>query len=299
MNLRALTLILFFTAPMAAADKPAKILLFTRSQGFEHSVIKPGKDGQPGLVEQTLTTLGTAHSFTIVHTKDGGVFTPEKLKEFDAFAFYTTGDLTKEGGDKNPPMSPAGKEALFAAIKGGKGFVGFHSASDTFHAASGAHSYVLDATPDPYAVMLGAEFIMHGAQQKTKAFTIDPTFPGLETLKDGIELQEEWYSLKQFAKDLHVLQVLDTSTMKGNMYERGPYPVTWIHPYGSGKVFYTAMGHRDDVWANPIFQNIIIGGINYALGRIQPNDKPNIETAAPKAFDMPPAPLAAPAKPKK
>jgi type 1 glutamine amidotransferase len=274
----------------AADEKQAKILLFTKSSGFEHSVIKLNKDGTPCLVEKTLAELGAKNHFTIVHTKDGGVFTAEKLKEYDAFAFYTTGDLTTAGTDKNPPMSPEGKQALFDAIKAGKGFVGFHSASDTFHAASGAHSYVVDPVPDPYAVMLGAEFIMHGAQQKTKAITIDPKFPGIEGFKDATELQEEWYSLKQFPKDLHVLQVLDTSTMKGNMYERGNYPVTWIHPYGTGKVFYTAMGHRDDVWTNPIYQQLIIGGIDYALGRVKVDDSPNIEKAAPKYADVPPPP---------
>jgi uncharacterized protein len=290
MLLRSLLLTVIVATPIVAADtKPAKILLFTRSQGFEHSVIKPGKDGGPSLVEQTLTTIGKAHAFTIVHTKDGGVFTPEKLKEFDAFAFYTTGDLTKDGGDKNPAMPPGGKEALFEAVKSGKGFVGFHSASDTFHAASGAHSFTVDATPDPYSLLLGAEFIVHGKQQKTKAITIDAKFPGIEGYKDGLELQEEWYSLKQFPNDLHVLQVLDTSTMEGNMYKRGNYPITWIHPYGKGKVFYTAMGHRDDVWTSPVYQDLIIGGINYALGRVTVDDKPNLETAAPKAHEMPPA----------
>lgn len=290
MSLRTLLLTVIVTAPLAAADTPAKILLFTRSQGFEHSVIKPGKDGSPSLVEQTLTTLGKSNNFTIVHTKDGGYFTPEKLKEFDCIAFYTTGDLTKDGGDKNPPMPAGGKEALFEAVKSGKGFVGFHSASDTFHAASGAHSYTLDPTPDPYAVLLGAEFIMHGKQQKTKAITIDAKFPGIEGFKDVTELQEEWYSLKQFPKELHVLQVLDTSTMEGNMYKRGNYPITWIHPYGKGKVFYTAMGHREDVWGNPIYQQLIVGGINYALQRVKVDDSSNIATAAPKAYDMPPAP---------
>ncbi len=290
MPFRSLLLTMIAIAPIVAADvKPAKILLFTRSQGFEHSAIKAGKDGAPSLVEQTLTTLGKSHNFTITQTKDGGVFTPEKLKEFDCIAFYTTGDLTKDGGDKNPAMPPGGKEALFDAVKAGKGFVGFHSASDTFHAASGAHSFTVDAMPDPYAVLLGAEFIVHGKQQKTKAITTDAKFPGVEGYKDAFELQEEWYSLKQFANDLHVIQVLDTSPMEGNMYKRGNYPITWIHPYGKGKVFYTAMGHRDDVWASPLYQQLICGGIDYALGRVTVDDKPNIDTAAPKAHEMPPA----------
>lgn len=294
MPIRSLLVILVLgaaLAPLAAADaKPAKILLFTKSSGFEHSVIKANQDGSPCLVEKTLAELGAKHGFTIVHTKDGGVFTPERLKEFDALAFYTTGDLTTPGTDKQPPMSPAGKQALFDAVKAGKGFIGFHSASDTFHAASGKYSYVADPVPDPFALLLGAEFIQHGAQQKARAITTDATFPGIQGFKEATELQEEWYSLKQYPKYLHVLQVLDTSTMKGNMYERANYPVTWIHPYGDGKVFYTAMGHRDDVWTNPIFQQLIIGGFDYVLGRVKVDDSPNIDTVAPKANVLPPPP---------
>jgi uncharacterized protein len=300
MIFRSLVLAVLVTAPLAAADqKPAKILLYTRSQFFQHSVIKPGKDGGPSLVEQTLTTLGATHGFTIEHTKDGSVFTAEKLQTYDAFAFYTTGDLTAEGGDKQPPMSIEGKEALFAAVKGGKGFIGFHSASDTFHAESGPHSYIVDKVPSLYSVMLGAEFIEHGKQQETKAITIDATFPGIEDYKDGLSLTEEWYSLKQFPNDLHVLQVLDTSTMQGTMYQRGNYPITWIHPYGQGKVFYTAMGHREDVWASPAYQKLICGGIDYALHRVTVDDSPNLAMAAPNAHDMPPAPTPGTEKPPK
>ena len=278
MLLRQLLLATIAAAPLAAADAPARILLFTRSQGYEHSVIKPGPDGT-SLVERTLATLGKGHAFTIIASKDGGLFTPEKLKEYDAFAFYTTGDLTKEGGDKNPPMGPGGKQALFDAIKAGKGFIGFHSATDTFHGQGPA--------PDPYAVMIGGEFITHGSQQAPKVTTTDASFPGVDGFGAAMELTEEWYSLKQLAKDLHVVQVLDTSTMQGWMYQRPRYPVTWIHPYGKGRVFYTAIGHRDESWSSPVFQKLVASGIDYALHRITVNDTPNMDAVAPEANTLP------------
>ena len=76
--------------------------------------------------------------------------------------------------------------------------------------------------------------------------------------------------------NLHVLLVQDTSTMNkawrrpGTAYDRPNYPSTWAHMYGKGRVFYTSMGHRDDVWANPVFQQVLIGGINWALGKWTP-----------------------------
>jgi hypothetical protein len=289
LRLPLIPLLLLASAVAATADE-AKILFFTKSAGFEHPAIKPGKDGGPGTAEIALTAIGKNDHFTLTTTKDGGVFTAEKLKEFDAFIFYTTGDLTTPGTDKTPPMSAAGKQAFLDAIKAGKGFVGLHCAADTFHTNNEAHSLKLHAELDPYLDMLGAEFIMHGDQQAAKIIVTDPTFPGLEESKDGFEMKEEWYPFKQFEKTLHVLLVIDTSTMHGQPYQRGPYPISWIHPYGKGRVFYTAMGHRDDVLQSPIFTKLVTSGINYALGRITPDETPNIEKVAPKYADLPPAP---------
>lgn len=72
------------------------------------------------------------HGFDVIATKDGRVFDSD-LAQYDAFFFLTTGNLTDSGTDKTPPMSVQGKEALLAAIRDGKGFLGVHSASDTFH----------------------------------------------------------------------------------------------------------------------------------------------------------------------
>ena len=282
----------------AAETTAAKILVFTRSQGYEHSMVKVA-GGKPAQIETELAALGLTNNFTITVTKDGGEFTAEKLKAYDLFFFYTTGDLTKAGGDNKPPMSPEGKQALLDAIAGGKGFVGVHSASDSFHSPSGAHSYDLNANPDPYVKMLGGEFIVHGSQQAPKIITVDRAFPGMNGVGDSFSFKEEWYSLKQFAPDIHVLQVLDTEGMKEHMYQRAPYPITWIRPHGKGRVFYTAMGHREDVWTNTIFRATLTGGIDYALGRITVDDKPNLAVVAPKADILPPAPPPKPPKPAK
>jgi hypothetical protein len=72
-------------------------------------------------------------------------------------------------------------------------------------------------------------------------------------------------------------------------YDRPNYPSTWAHMYGKGRVFYTNMGHRDDVWANPVFQSVLLGGINWALGNVDADVTPNLETAAPHASELPPA----------
>ena len=103
------------------------------------------------------------------------------------------------GTDKTPPMSAQGKEALLAAIRNGKGFLGVHSASDTFH--SKGSRYETQQQPDPYIAMLGGEFLSHGSQQEAHVKVVDASFPGLQGLGEDFTVMEEWYSLKNFSKD--------------------------------------------------------------------------------------------------
>ena len=287
-SLLALTV---FSGTALAATKP-KILFFSKSSGFEHSVISY-KTGQPSLAEKSLTALGEKNGWEFTFSKDGSLFSTDYLKQFTAVFFYTTGDLCAPGTDKNPGMSKAGKQALLDYVSAGGGFVGTHSASDTFHTANesqkGPDRYANHGKEaDPYVLMLGGEFIKHGAQQSAKMRCVDPKFPGMEKCADGFEMTEEWYSLKDFTDDVHVLLVQETGTMNGTDYQRPPYPATWARAHGKGRVFYTSMGHRDDVWANPLFQDILTGGIRFALGEAKADVTPNIRQVTPDAWKNPP-----------
>ncbi len=278
-----------------------KILFFSKSSGFEHSAIT-WKNGRPSAAEKVLTELGDKNGWTFEFSKDGSKFSKDYLAQFDAVFFYTTGDLCSEGTDKNPPMSQEGKQALFDYVKGGKGFIGTHSASDTFHtdneAVKGPERYLNHGDKaDAYVRFLGAEFIIHGAQQVAKNTVIDPKFPGFENVGTDFSFQEEWYSLKDFSPDIHVLTMMDAPAMTGSMYGRPAYPNTWARKEGNGRVFYTSMGHREDVWTNPTYQSILIGGVKWALGDVQADVTPNIKEVAPGAYTNPPYVPQAPKKP--
>src|SRR5579871_967730 len=277
---------LALAAPVkTSAEKSSKVLVYTRSQTFEHSVVKPGKDGKPSLVDQTLTELGAKHNFEVTCTKDGRVFLPETLKQFDAFFFITTGDLTKEGGDKQPPMPPEGKKAFLDAIAAGKGFVGSHCASDTFHSfgprdEKGQWSNQSPDQLDPYIAMLGGEFIKHGEQQEATMHVVDSKFPGMSGVHD-FRIKEEWYSLKNFAPDLHVIIVQETAGMRNHDYQRPDFPETWARKHGKGRVFYTSLGHREDVWENPMYQGLLIGALGWVTGRVDASVEPNVAQVTP------------------
>lgn len=289
-----------FPTLLRADDKPKKkLLVYTRSQTFEHSVVRPAKGKKQSLVDEVMTSLGARHGFDVTCTKDGRIFLPETLKQFDAFFFETTGDLTREGGDKQPPMPPEGKKAFLEAIKAGKGFIGAHCASDTFHSPGHFNGdFKTQATLDPYIEMLGGEFIRHGAQQKAWMRVVDKSFPGLKGVND-FEMMEEWYSLKHFAPDIHVLLVQDTNGMKGLDYERPNFPATWIRKHGQGNVFYTSMGHREDVWESAVFQRVLTAGIAWAFREYETDTTANVTGAAPRASDLPKVPAPETPKPPK
>jgi type 1 glutamine amidotransferase len=265
-----------------------RLLFFHRSAGFQHSVIEE-KDGRPCYAETILQPICKEHHWELTSTKNGEVFTPENIDAFDAFLFYTTGDLTAPSAtDGSKPMSKEGKNAFLEAIQNGKGFVGFHCAADTFHSQGDQGASQPVGQRDPYIDMLGGEFVVHGSQQSTTMTVVDAEFPGAGSLVPNFVKHEEWYSLKNFADDLHVILINETKEMHDKCYERPPYPATWIRNYGKGRVFYTSMGHREDVWTSPQFQSLVVGGILWAVGDADANTTPNIQKVTPQANDLPP-----------
>ncbi len=284
-----------------------RVLFFSKSSGYEHSVIKdpakpftpaPGSE-EPGLAFQVLKAMGAKNNIEFVFSKDGSLFKPAYLAQFDAFFFFTTGDLTEVGTDGNPAMTAAGKAAFLQAIHDGKGFVGSHCATDTFHSKGGrdmkGDRFKDDgANADAFIKMIGGEFISHGKQQPSHLIAVDPKFPGIAAVPADNRFTEEWYSMKDFPADLHVLLMQDTSGMTGFQYARPNYPSTWARMYGQGRVFYTNLGHRDDVWTSPVFQAVLLGGIDWAVGRVDADVTPNMDQAAPQAnvLPVPPSPEA-------
>ncbi len=280
--LRSMVCSLFICVALVCAEdaKPAKILFFTKSARFEHTVIAQ-KDGKPSFAEKILAEMGIKGNFTITTTKDGGAMTAENLAKYDALMFYTSGDLCQaQQKDGSPPMTPEGKAAFIAAVKNGLPFICIHNGLKTFDTTKGDEI-------DPYNEMLGGIGIGHGKIQMGKNICVDLKFPGMENLKDGLAINEEWYSNKNFSNDIHVLLVQDPAGMKDGLYQRPPYPAAWARMYGKGRVFVVGMGHLEATWTNPVFQAVLNGGIQWAVGRVAVDLTPNLETAAPKYAELP------------
>jgi type 1 glutamine amidotransferase len=181
---------------------------------------------------------------------------PASLKYYDGVIFAsTTGDL---------PIPD--KQGFLDWIKAGHAFIGIHAASDTFHGWPG------------YIDMLGGEFMHHGKQVSVDCLNQDPSNPATASLPKVWTLQqEEIYQFKNYdPTKVHDLLILDKHPETG---ASGHYAVSWCKEYGAGRVFYTSLGHREDLWdADPNvpnrinsvemakqYQAHVLGGIEWAL----------------------------------
>lgn len=258
----------------AAEKKKQKVLYFTRSVGYEHSVVRPGDDGLSHS-DKILIELGKKAGFEVQCSKDGRILDGD-LDQYDCLVFYTCGDLTQPSVQKAPPVSPKGKARFVEAVAAGKPFVGLHSACYWGPQTGG----------DPYIDMLGGGFVSHGAQQEATMTVVASGFPGTKSLGKSFKLVDEWYAMRDFADNLHVILVQETEGMKGEMYQRPPFPATWARMHGKGRVFYTSMGHREDVWTNQIFQQVVLGGISWAMGNVDADVTPNFQKVTPKGNQL-------------
>jgi len=274
---------------MSASAAPLRVLYFTKSAGYEHSAIKR-TDGKPSYSENVLTKLGEKNEIEFTFSKDGSLFSPEYLARFDAVMFYTSGDLSSIGTDGQPAITEAGQKALYDYVAGGNGFIGLHSCSDTWHTneLGGGNNPIrlpryklYGEAASPFVKFLGGEFIRHGPQQVAKAIVVDAKFPGFGDIGAELNVKEEWYTLKDFAANDHVLLVMQTTGMEGGDYARAPYPLAWARPFGKGRVAYNAMGHREDIWDSAAYQSMVVGLIKWAAGKVDADLTPDLEKVSP------------------
>src|SRR6266404_5477391 len=260
-GLAILACCMFGSACLAQAA-PKKLLVVTVTKGFRHTSIPTA--------EKILAELGQeSGAFTVDYVRTdeemAQKMTAAALKDYDGVIFAnTTGDL---------PLPD--KQAFLDWIKSGKAFIGMHSATDTFRGHTPA---------DPYVEMLGAEFLHHDAQAEVDCLNEDPKHPACAPLPSSWHLKDEIYLMNGFERNkVHGLLMLDK-----NPKDKAPgdFPIAWCKMYGKGRVFYTSLGHREDVWdpntpatfkrENPkevseLYQKHILGGIEWALG-LKPGD---------------------------
>ena len=233
-------------SPSGSGSAPlAHLLVVTHTAGFRHSSIPEGESTIADLARQS-GAFDVAYARTDADVRRQ--LTADALRGIDGVAFLnTTGNLGI------PDMA-----AFLAWLREGRGFVGVHSASDTYH-------------DDPrYLEMLGNEFDTHGDQAEVDIVVDDATHPATAGLGPRLRIRDEIYRFKVANRgQVGMLFSLDRFPADGlaRAGEPGDLPIAWQKPYGAGRVFYTALGHREDVWQDARFRQHVRGALLWALRR--------------------------------
>jgi uncharacterized protein len=236
--------IAFAASPSQAEHWPDRILYFTHSAGYRHDVIATS--------QAVLKQLGeTSRAFKVTTTEDVAAFTAENLRHYAAVMFFTTGEL---------PMSDAQKAALLAFVRSGRGFLGVHSATDTFY-----------MWPE-YRKLIGGYFNEHPWHQKVTVDVAEPASPLVGFLAPSFALDDEIYQIRDFdAQTSRILLRLDPASVDldaPNVHRQDyGWPLAWTRSYGRGRVFYTALGHEEAVWRDPRYQQMLTNAILWTIRR--------------------------------
>jgi type 1 glutamine amidotransferase len=221
----------------------ARVLVVTYTTGFRHDSIPAA--------EATLRTMGAESGlfqaeFCRTAEEVRARLTPSGLSGVDAVFFAnTTGNLGI------PDMS-----AFVGWIRGGRAFLGAHSASDTYH-----------ESPE-YLAMLGGEFTTHGAIVEAEVRVNDGSNSTVSHLAPRFRMIDEWYRFRQIDTGT-VLLSFDRNPPDGVGVANAPadLPLAWQKSFGSGRVFYTALGHRSETWEDARFRKHVLEAVRWAVGR--------------------------------
>ncbi|HWT52302.1 MAG TPA: ThuA domain-containing protein, partial [Caulobacter sp.] len=268
--IRLLTLIAAFAvlaAPAAQAAPKIRVLYLDQSVGFRHKpVTRPTNSNGPTQSEIALAEIGAqSGAFTVESTQDARAITPEKLKDIDVLAFYTTGAL---------PISPEAWAAIQSWIESGKGgFVGLHSAADTGWDYAGPGQ--------TYTAFINGKFAGHPWTQGTPIT--------VQALGGANPVSKAWPARFAYAEEIYqyadydptkvrVLQALDFS----DMALKRPWfvPITWTRQIGRGRVFFTNLGHTPSTWDDPRYRAQILDAIRWTAHRTPGAATPNPDEQA-------------------
>jgi cytochrome c len=242
----AVTGLLLATA-VAAPGRPSpfRVLVFTKTAGFRHASI-PAAVG-------AIRELGQRGGFSVDATEDATAFTDANLARYAVVAFVlTTGDVLDAGQQR----------AFERYIRAGHGFVGIHSATDT------------ERGWPWYGQLVGGWMDVHSSIQQAAVVIEDRAHLSTSALPRRWVRTDEWYRFPINPRgSVRVLATLDESTYKPEQGTAmgGDHPIAWTKELGGGRAWYTAGGHTEESYAEPLFRSHLLGGIRYAAGLTPPS----------------------------
>ncbi len=255
--------------PVTAADKVARcarydndvpkvdlpkgkprILLFEKINGFRDG---PSVDA----AHAAFVAMAARKDWGLVATQNGGAFNPATLAKFDAVVWNNiSGDV----------LTLSQRKAFQAYLAKGGAFVGVHG-------SAGDPVYFWDWYPD---TLIGARFLAHPRNpqfQEARVVVADPASPLATGLPAEWKLKDEWYSFKSNPRKsgAKVLLTLDESSYQPND-PGGPdlrmgtdHPIAWTNCIGRGRAFYSAIGHRPEMYSEPTYVTVLENAMSWAI----------------------------------
>jgi type 1 glutamine amidotransferase len=203
------------------------------------------------------------------------------LADFDAIFFYSIGE---------PAMTPEQKADLLSFVRDdGKGFVSTHTANNDFF-----------DWPE-YTELIGGRFDDHPWELFDAPVLVeDPAFPAMKAFAPRFTINDEIYQMKDFSRDrVRVLARLDPSLLDlGNKRVHRTdkdFAVAWAHSYGKGRVFYSTLGHRPEVWDRSDVQTMYHEALKWSMALTDADVTPRpLPPVPPPARAASPAPESRP-----
>lgn len=241
-RMRHLTLFIIVIMTIGAcqqSNKEPRILVFSKTTGWRHTSIPQGIEA--------LQQLGKEHGFLVDTTENSSKFNDKNLKKYHAIVFLNTSGRV---------FNPEQKAAFQRYIQAGGGYVGIHSASTTEYEWTW------------FGNLMGAHFANHPHNPGVREATVtvlDKEHPSTVGLPDEWVRDDEWYNFRSFYPGIKVLANLDETTYEGGIHG-SDHPIAWYQEFDGGRAFYTAGGHTEESYSEPLFLSHLLGGIQYAMG---------------------------------
>ncbi len=187
-----------------------------------------------------MNSIGPINGIASTATEDLSVFTSANLVNYDVIMFaMTSGEL---------PFTNEQKSAILDFVNNGKGFVGFHSATDTLREWA------------DYGRLVGAYMVDHPWTQSARVIVEDASHPATG-IRDAFTLEEEYYVFSINPRPrVQVLLRLDAASVNAT----GDYPLAWVQSFGSGRAYYNALGHFPATWRDARFQSQVVAAARWA-----------------------------------
>jgi type 1 glutamine amidotransferase len=235
---------------VAAAAPLTRVLVFSKTAGFRHDSIPAGI--------AAIRQLGSQNGFTVDATEDANAFTTANLAQYQVVIWLsTTGDV----------LNATQQTAFESYINGGGGYVGVHAAADTEYDWAW------------YGGCCGAYFLSHPAQQQASVIVEDRTSDSTAHLPATWSRFDEWYNYRTNPRGaVNVLMRLDESTYSGGTMG-ADHPITWWHDVGSGRAWYTGLGHTIESYSDPLYTRMLLGGIRIAAKTTTTQPPTDVELA--------------------